>query len=353
MISLYDRLNKRHTIATVKKIITALNKRLDYFCFDGLTSGSYGMVLLGQTNITVPQFKNIKMAIKISFTDNSINPKKIIVRKFGKDNCITYTNTIMGEAHISLLFNTLFVRGITPHVTLCVGLSNCDREAIIYEKLGFKNVTNLNDIQIYLIKQNIKITANLIDSFIVQFLHTLYVLKKNFNFVHMDLFYRNIFIKHFNDDPYFKDLNMMKIKWFKYNIPGSPSIYIRNYGFILKFGDFGFSTIKIGNTYLSNSKECVGADILSKKTEYIKLLHNLAITFKFISPILRQILLNPHIINEIITKDAFAQEVDLNTMSSSAIQEIDLLRSPLFDQYRKIPNINTEFICEINHTIPK
>ena len=169
----------------------------------------------------------------------------------------------MSEGLISVIISSLFTDGITPHIPLCFGSSDCDGETIIlfenliagntepeYGDYGF--ITNLQHYHEYAQKNNIKINEEFIDYIVIQILHTIYILQDKFSMIHLDIYLRNIYIKDFNNGnknkPYFNGVIFeKKIKYLKYLIPGSDPIYLPfdKFKFIVKVGDFGISTINI------------------------------------------------------------------------------------------------------------
>lgn len=182
-------------------------------------------------------------------------------KKAGK-NVVEFLGPGVGEIMVNEIINKLFFDGITPHFAVMLGYSVCNRQIHInMENLeyGKKKYTSFDKIDEYLYSKGQTLTRPMVDSFIISILHSCFVLEHNFSGIHMDLEYRNVFIKEFDDkNPYFRSVNMRDVKYFEYNLPSGKSLYVRNYGFILKIGDFDGSVISYKNSIIVNNHSTEG-----------------------------------------------------------------------------------------------
>jgi len=262
-------IDRSSSLKAVKKYLTQL---LGYnkFCHKLLGSGSSGNIY----SISYPK------PIRFKYEDGNIlefnnfvakfsienGPVKINIKK-GKLYFITNENPI-GEAIVSMILSSLFFKGITPHITCCLGFSVCNENnesvtEIFYEplivKLPNKNdeyisdskgfITNLTELPIYFksigLTQQPQKLETAIDSMLIALFHTMFTLQYNFNLIHFDLYVRNIFMKVFDNSPYFMGNNMNTFKYFCYKFPNKINLYIENPGFIIKIGDFGLCMMSI------------------------------------------------------------------------------------------------------------
>lgn len=261
------------------------------FCHHYLTEGAYGIVTVFDPRLPIKyRFNNGKT---LSF--KSIAMKTSIIDKYSqlsikiKDDqiLIDADEHAIGEALAAMIISSLFFKGITPHITACLGFSHCkndkDNVNIFYENLivklpdinkDFINnvsniITNFAEMPRYLKAHGFDGSKreSAIDSIIISMLHTLFVLQFNFKFMHFDLYSRNIFIKQFDDEPYFRGLNMKKIKYFVYQLPNDLFLYVPNHGFIIKIGDVGMSLLSIIDKIIISSDNSFKA-VKKIKTKY-------------------------------------------------------------------------------------
>jgi len=157
----------------------------------------------------------------------------------------------LGEGMIAVFISKLFTEGITPHVTLCCGFSDCkDHIIIMYENLSCKTysdryVSNFSQYARFFQYKKLLIDEELINYCLISILHTISVIQKKFKMFHSDIHIGNIFIKNTNDKLYFNGMNMNKIDYIEYIYrDGSLFLPYKKYKFILKVGDFGLSTIQ-------------------------------------------------------------------------------------------------------------
>lgn len=286
-LDIYNEIKNR--IDSSKKIKQYLTKllRYDKFCHKYLSHGSSGKVFSFKSPTPISYkyedgriltFNDI--AVKVSDENGPVN----ISIEGDKVRFVTVENPV-GEAIVSIIISSLFFRGVTPHVICCLGYSVCEQSTEIYyeqlivdvphkekryvsDKDGF--ITNLMDLSVYF--KAIGLTNNkekleaAIDSMLIALFHTMFILQHNFKLVHFDLFVRNMFMKVFDDTPYFMGHKMKSFKYFCYKFPGKVRLYTKNPGFILKIGDFGLSMMSVDDKVIfENNNETKQSTILFNK----------------------------------------------------------------------------------------
>jgi hypothetical protein len=319
------------------------------------------------------QFKGSKLIKKREITSENIDTLlRKISKKYRYVIQVTIYNMIVGEGLSALLVSSLFTNGISPHFPICFGFSNCEAETVIlFENLSINVciencqtptfISNFMDHQEFFKSRNIEITEGLIDYCILSILHSLFVLQYNFKLIHLDVFFRNIFIKDLREEKqYFRGIDMSKIEYLEYIIPDSKgkefSLFMpfQKYKFILKLGDFGISVMESSNTIIINELD----GVLSKKNiidkyypsypsdykrhfpDYFYILRDFLREFGGISDTL--IDLNRKV-PEVSTK-SYSQYIMLKGIDlTKTLNSNEILEMEMFNKYRKIP-VNYEVL---------
>jgi len=281
---LYDKLPNSGTITNVNleennvdlmisptfpkiKLINFFNQRNVHLpeirLIEGNSLGSGGF---GTTNLIT--FKNKKRALK---------SQAICHSKLLEEQCNLITNSIeLGEFKYKIIENKIYDYIEYPNIISEIIISgeinkliktNCcihfvETISFFQIKNQFYTIMELLDGRIENLLEFLEVTSLTVDIYInilVQMLYTIYALH-TLNISHNDLHYGNILFKKIKSPNLSSEKNTMiddflidgkstkNIEYFEYNIDG-VNIRIKNMGFVLKFIDFGFSTldIKINN----------------------------------------------------------------------------------------------------------
>ena len=274
--------------------------------------------------------------------------KDIIYYKKNDMYVVEFLGPGIGEIIINIIVNKLFFKSVNPHFLVMLDYSLCDKKGIkinmenlIY---GKKKYSNFNAIFI-------KVTKEIIDSFIIQILYASFTLEYNFSGIHFDLEFRNVFIKEFNDDNYFKAKNMKNIAYFRYKLPSGKSLYLKNYGFILKIGDFDGMVVNNKNIVVINnhsSNADFGNSLYRINPKYPNLTSKekgfIPGYYLFIRQLIDEIGLYTDIMKDIsnIIPDYFKpydKDIDLTYIEKKDLSNLypldELLNSRIFKKYRK------------------
>lgn len=186
-----------------------------------------------------------------------------------KDNDQTVVDTdnrqnvggFANEMIANLLATELFKK-VSPHFVYMADFSICESHIEYYfENIGFDfewsdgGVTNISNIYDHLSmwqQENVELSDDAISGLLFSILHSLYLLRLNFNFSHFDLHMGNIYVKVLTPDKYFAGENLMKYKYFAYHVD-DKIYYTRNVGYIIKIGDLGWSKFTLGKTRFDNA----------------------------------------------------------------------------------------------------
>jgi len=367
----YEILLKENNIKVIKKFLQYEMLNTD-LCSIKLGEGSFGVL----------HANNIPSRIDI-IGENTMVFKNIVYKKGLKrdaDNIKFYTKNnklyvvsynLYGEAFVSMLVSNLFIRDVSPHFPVSFGFSRCDDKILIlFENLmnELENgdmATTFYDISAYLKDRNIRITEELIDHLIISLLHSVFVLNYNFKMIHFDIYERNIFIKEFKEnEQYFMGKDMTQIKYFAYQLPDGKIIYTKNFGFIIKIGDFGLATMNIGKIIISNNTKydnflalihhfypSYPNNIKHFLPEYYLFLRSFIRTFGLsTSKILLELLTSTPILNDHLEYDIDFLSASMNSDKKNVpkinldnvIEPNIILSSNLFDKYRVKPDDSTK-----------
>jgi len=158
------------------------------------------------------------------------------------------TTEFVNEALVHSLLSTLIHLGLTPHIA-----SACHATIKPAKNLGYLFVERLDttlqellddeDLEIDLFDRQLSCTD--IAAMYFQLLHTLYVCQHVFEFKHHDLHPENVFITCITDESMYRGQRLCEYTHFKYWV-GDTAYYLPNGGFLLKFADFGLSSVTAG-----------------------------------------------------------------------------------------------------------
>jgi hypothetical protein len=300
-----------------------------------------------------------------------ISNNNIIFYKKNKKNVVEFLSSGIGEIIVGKIINKLFFNHINPHFIITLGYSTCNKIIKInMENLefGINRYTNFSNISNYLKDKHERLSGDILDSVIISILHSSFVLEYNFSFIHFDLHYGNIFIKEFDTNNYFKGTNMKKIKYLTYLLPSGKKIYLKNYGFIIKIGDFDACALSLKNISIvcnQNADAEVGNLLYKIHNKYPKLEKNEKGYIPGYYPLIGDFI--QHAIKKTELIDSLYNEIpnffrnnqyftELNRLEKEDIKKMtpidELLSSKMFNKYNKKPkDLNKYNNIEIGYSL--
>jgi len=328
------RLERIETKRQFNRILKEIYRNED-ICVAGLFSGGNGSVMILDKIIPL---QNIALKVNSFRGHGTIN--------ISRDLVVEFQNMLIGEYIIGMVLNDIF--SITPHVMLTYSYSACEEEVMVMENLSNRypdgNVSNLEGLELLLKNERIRLTERLIDGIYISFMHTLFVLQNIVEFQHRDISFRNIFIKKFTSEEYFQGLDMTKITYFEYRLKDGESLYVKNPGFCIKLGDFGLSTIKVGNTLLLNS---MSFEEFSSLKDYVFFTREFVGIFGYKSSLLQSLLLNVSEFMNLSYLETYQGYIGRFSFEDREFNSsLDILKMSMFDKYRVRPERGN--ICTIN-----
>ncbi len=244
----------------LKKIYKILSdyRMVDKYCSDFRSSGAFGEVSINKipTLIKIGDDWFDEPVVK----DLLDNGESTI--SFAKKKGYLYminSGDPFGEVVLGTIVSNLFYDKITPHVVALLGHSKCSEGTeIVYENLTYGNADSgiagdFRQFGYYMRKMNKKVSGEMLDSFIIQIFHTIFVLNSRFKLIHFDLEDRNIFVKELTDDPYYGVESMLEYDYLVYHLPDGKKLYTKNNGYLLKIGDLGGSVANYGKLIIENN----------------------------------------------------------------------------------------------------
>lgn len=359
----------------VKHILKLLNN--NEFCDIQIGQGGFGKVFISKTpsNLNVKLKCGIEINVAVVYKRSPISKDEGFtfsslrfvgrtkienhnIKKSGKTGYVVLriVNSMLGEGLISGIISRIFTNGISPHVPICLGFSSCeDHNIILMENLMTTGkegqvLTDFSDYYDYFVRyRKMKMSSEVINSCIIQFLHTLFVLQKNLSAIHADMWFGNIFIKDLKKgEKYFRGLDLTKYDYFQYLLPSGKSLYVPNMGFILKLGDYGLSTIKTGRLVIINNSHYKGTgDLILRRyypgypkdytkyfPDYFNIFREMLAEFGLKSKLLFDIITNVPIL-----RDKFRLKYErLEAIKKSDVYNSDtILGLDIFSNYHKRP----------------
>ena len=162
----------------------------------------------------------------------------------GKWSTVPFVNEVAVHAAVSA-----FALKHTPHVTLATGAKIAhgdgylfmERVAGTFEK--FLSCPKNTDGVV-----SMRAAAGLV----FQVLHTLALLQRGLGFFHHDMHTTNVFVADVRDsDATFGGRPLREVTHFRYETPSGNRYVVPNCGYIVKYGDFGFSSADFGGRRLT------------------------------------------------------------------------------------------------------
>ena len=216
------------------------------FCTNFTNSGAFGKV-------EVNKIPNLVQIGNSEFRDPVIKVEKYLSGKYEyrvrKEYLYLITSShIFGEAVAAALVSHLFTTKITPHVVVSLGHALCpgsdespEHSIVLYENLTYGNekYSDFRDFTYYCRNTGIRIDGDMLNGFIIQMLHTLFVLNTRLSLIHFDLEDRNIFLKFLKEGESYYTENPLEHDYLVYHLPENKKIYLKNSGIWLKIGDLG------------------------------------------------------------------------------------------------------------------
>ncbi|AYV79272.1 MAG: hypothetical protein Faunusvirus7_20 [Faunusvirus sp.] len=379
---------KKGNLSEIKELckLNVIDEYSKKYCSHVVGEGAFGVVmnvkLPTHLNLLVMDIKNKSHKITVPIVgketktppnyiyEEDIKNNKIVVKSDGGD--------MTAELFINSLTSHLFTNGTTPHTVICMGGTQCfgfstkTVKNILLEYVGYPEmkelgyiiandklvsqwnyITTLHRYLEYLIQNDINL-EEIINSIVIQYLHTCYILETKYKLHLTDAHLSNILVKIFDTKPYFQGRNMNNIEYFKYKIPNGKSIYIKNSGFCIKIGDLGIDKCEFNNTVIyANYSAGKQRELLNPVDiyipTYIPFLKSLQyfISIKY-TALIGQILNLPYIrdVSEYTIYNKIYKHGDVVKFPSYS----DLLNNSIFDKYRKVPNVSAKAVCEIGES---
>ena len=175
----------------------------------------------------------------------STTMKKVYLKK---DDTSFFTTEFVNETLVHATLSTLLHLGLTPHIA-CLSFATVrpqkDNGYLLIERLDTTLGDLLDDEEVEDDLFDRKFDCDDIAVIYFQFLHTLYVCQNVFDFKHHDLHPDNVFITCITDEMYYRGQRLCDYEYFKYTVEGDD-YYLPNRGFLVKFADFGLSSLSAG-----------------------------------------------------------------------------------------------------------
>jgi hypothetical protein len=251
-MSFYEQVQTKD-LRKLRKILEEFRKD-DKFCTTFTNSGSFGRV-------EVNKIPNLVQIGDTEYQDPVVKVEKDLDGKYEyrvrKEYLYLITSShIFGEAVAAALVSHFFTSKITPHVVVSLGHSLCPEHAIIlYENLTYGNekYSDFRDFTYFCRNSGIRIDGEMLNGFIIQMLHTLFILNTRLSLIHFDLEDRNIFLKFLKEGESYYTENPLEHDYLVYHLPENKKIYLKNSGIWLKIGDLGGSVLSLGQLVLENN----------------------------------------------------------------------------------------------------
>ena len=165
-----------------------------------------------------------------------------------KDDEHFFTTGFVNEILVHTALSTLVHLGVTPHiadVSYAAKNGGKGKGYLMIERLDatLDDVLNDEDLEDNLFDKRLDCVDIAIIYF--QFLHTLHICQRSFAFKHHDLHPDNVFITLITDESFYNGRKLCDFSYFEYVVDG-VSYFLPNRGFLLKFADFGLSSISVG-----------------------------------------------------------------------------------------------------------
>lgn len=366
--SLINSIGKEQNINELKKKIETFHNNTA-ICDSYISEGSFGKVFINRLpnkvilNGETFDFPAVKLEKSGGYDEktkkeDSEHQVRFMV-KSGRLKVLT-NNSMFGEALVSSLVTGLYLDRITPHVSVFLGHSLCDgHNRILYENLTYGPNSNYGDFQHfinYMRDRGEKVSDIVVDTVIIQVLHTFSLLNEQYNLIHFDFEDRNLFIKVIEkDESYYGVDNFLSYDYLVYNV-GSKKLYLKNPGFLIKIGDFGGACMSSGKLTVENN---FSSDNNSIKLS--KFYPNYPVGIKKflpdVYPFLRYLILKFGITNRVLYRLATEIPV-LSTMiineesKSSILPNYEITKKEL-ESTISIPEILSSGIFESYHKVPE
>lgn len=355
-------LQKEKDIKKIKKMINNFTSDTS-ICDSYVNEGSFGRVFISRIpsivklNDDIFEYPIVKIekdnGLDSSTTKENKNHRFLI--KNGYLHFIT-NNSMIGEALASVMLTNLFISRITPHVVVFLGHSHCNNtDMILYENLTY-NDGKYSDFEQFINYMG-KVTDKMIETIIIQVLHTFMILNEKYSLIHFDFEDRNLFIKIPNKNENYYGTDILSHDYLVYKIDSEKSIYLKNPGFLIKVGDFGGACLKISNkltvqnNFENDNNSIKLSQFYPKYPNSIKKF--LPDTYPFIRFLILKFGINIKILYRLATEVPILSTLVINedsqssvlpnyTITKSELNKVqsprELLSSSIFENYHKEPN---------------
>jgi hypothetical protein len=146
-------------------------------------------------------------------------------------------NEFVSESLCHILLTDLVAKKLTPHLVMAFRALRHDKDGyLIQERISATIVEEL--------EENPKLTCRDMASLYLQVFVTLHVLQHACGFKHHDLHLDNVFLKRIDDSMKWKGESLKNATHFSYEL-GDAVLTVPNCGYIVKIGDFGFSSLNV------------------------------------------------------------------------------------------------------------
>lgn len=144
----------------------------------------------------------------------------------------------VNESLCHLLLTDLVEKGVTPNLIMAFRAFTCGGKGYLLQE---RITTSLNEV----LDENPGMTCKDLAGFYLQVFATLHVLQNTCGFKHHDLHLNNVFVKRIDDTMTWKGVKMSEATHFTYDLGGGVVLTFPNNGYIVKIGDFGYSSLDV------------------------------------------------------------------------------------------------------------
>jgi len=144
----------------------------------------------------------------------------------------------VSESLCHLLLTDLVDKGITPNIIMAFRAFKCGGKGYLIQE---RITTSLSEV----LEENPGMTCKDLAGFYLQAFATLHMLQSTCDFKHHDLHPGNVFVKRIDDTMMWKGKKMIEATHFTYELDDGVVLTFPNNGYIVKIGDFGFSSLGV------------------------------------------------------------------------------------------------------------
>lgn len=145
----------------------------------------------------------------------------------------TYSEYVLG-----LMCGSLYTEGTSINFIETYDFATCEEQP--FPTVSQYTFMEKIDGDLHSLSEEIMQQSNALESLYVQMIHAMVCYQREFNMVHGDAHYGNIFITKVKDDTMWKGRPVERAEWFHYRVD-NVDLYIPATSYIAKIGDFGLS----------------------------------------------------------------------------------------------------------------